>query len=654
MKFLSKNLSYIFLFVLGLYSSLDVIAQSAKAFEKAGDRAFAERDYYTALVHFQEAMEQQSNPIGLWYKYAEAARRFNAYGEAEKYYTKVWRSQQVGNFLLAGFWLAQVKKNLGKYQEALELFQEYLNMQPMEGYYVDWAKKELETCQWAIEAKPSTNPTVRIDHLDKNINSPYSEFGAYEYGNTLYYSSMRYNFRSDKHYPGRRLAKILSAKNLEKGKLLPRNFNEADKHTAHTTIGQDGDRIYFTLCQYVGASDIRCEIYYRDKDKRGNWDKKAVRLPEAINKKGFTATQPSIGYDSIAQKELLYFSSDRPGGKGKMDIWYCELEEGKFMAPQNLELVNTPEDDITPFYSSTEQRLYFSSTGHPGFGGYDIFKINRMPEWGEVENIGKPINSSYHDLYYNADNAALHSYLSSNRPGSFYLDENNKACCYDIYRVEFSFESEYPEDGDEVVETRPEEPARPKVPETLEDFLPLALYFDNDEPDKRTQRITTKKSYDETYRKYISRRKEFVRQFTRHLPSSEADEAAMAIEDFFEHEIKKGFEHLNLFSEILLNRLEAGERVEIVIKGYTSPRAGSDYNDRLARRRISSLINYFSSYKDGVFESFLRRDKLVISELPFGETTASAETSDDLQDEQNSIYGISASKERRVEIVELR
>lgn len=651
-----KNLHSVFAIFFCFCFAATLSSQSARAYEKAGDKAFAGKDYYAAFVHFRDAMSQHPDEVRLWFKYAEVTRQFNAYEEAETYYTKVWRSKEVADFMLSGFWLGQIKKNLGEYQEAIEMFREFLALNPQDSYYANWARNEIETCEWAKNLEAPKDKIIRIDHLDKKINSPYSEFGAFEYGKTLYYSSFRFDFKSDNHLPERRLTKILTSENLEKGRVLPREFNENNKHTAHTALSLNGERIYFTICQYVTSSDIRCEIYYRDRDKRGRWEKKPVRLPDAINKKGFTATQPSVGFDSVAQKEVLFFSSDRPGGKGKLDIWYCELEQGKFLEPKNLEIVNTPEDDISPFFSTATQTLYFSSTGHPGLGGYDIFKINRTQDWGASQNLGKPINSSYHDLYYAPDTKGNHAFFSSNRPGSFYLDPSNKACCYDIYRVEFIDLPENPADEPDISIGQPEqtEPEKPDEPTTLEDFLPLALYFDNDEPDKRTSRITTKKTYETTYFKYIDRKKEFIERFTRTLQADDADEAALAIEEFFENEVKKGYDHLMLFSEILRKQLENGERVEIVIKGYTSPRAKSDYNDRLAQRRISSLRNHFLSYRDGIFESYLTHGKLVISEAPFGETTASPGISDKLEDERNSIYNVEASRERRVEIVEVK
>ena len=93
--------------------------------------------------------------------------------------------------------------------------------------------------------------------------------------------------------------------------------------------------------------------------------------------------------------------------------------------------------------------------------------------------------------------------------------------------------------------------------------------------------------------------------------------------------------------------------MEIFIKGYTSPRAKGDYNLSLGKRRISSLRNHFQTYKNGVFVPYLTAKTLIVTERSFGETTASTNVSDDLEDMRNSVYSVGAAKERRVEIVEV-
>ncbi|MBK8563652.1 MAG: tetratricopeptide repeat protein [Saprospiraceae bacterium] len=628
---------------------------------KAGDKAFNENDFFTAIFHYKEAMKRMPDDAGLWFKYAEVARHFNAFEIAEEYYTKVVSSSDSGKFGLAAFWLGQVKKCLGKYQEAKTMFEAFISKNEDPNYYTDWAIQEISVCDWAsLDTVFVADKKIGLAHLDKKTNTPFSEFGAVEVNGTTYFTTYRFDLPSDKNRPKRKLSKVLFSDNKGRGKLMPNNFNDEKKLTAHTTISPDGQRLYFTICDYVNASSIRCKIAFRDKDKRGKWSKTPIILPNSINMDGFTATQPNIAFDSQHMEESLYFVSDRPGGKGKLDIWKCQIQEGKFGEPVNVGDLNTPENDITPFFHSPSNRLYFSSDGRSGIGGYDIFYIERFPKgekssWGEIRNLGKPMNSSFHDLYYAPNADGKGAYLSSNRPGSFYLDPENKACCHDIYKVSFE---DLPSRPTNPIPTPPLtiQPSPPiKTFEKLEDFLPLALYFDNDEPDKRTNKIATKKTYIETYGRFFQRKNEFVEQYIQPITNEdERNEATLKILDFFEGEVKKGHDHLQLFSKILLKRLNGGERVEIVIKGYTSPRAKSDYNDYLAQRRISSLRNHFSEWQDSVFEPFLKNEKLVISDAPYGESQAETGISDDLFDERNSIYSVGASRERRVEIIEVK
>lgn len=92
----------------------------------------------------------------------------------------------------------------------------------------------------------------------------------------------------------------------------------------------------------------------------------------------------------------------------------------------------------------------------------------------------------------------------------------------------------------------------------------------------------------------------------------------------------------------------------MILRGYTSPRAASDYNDKLSARRIVSVKNHFNEFNGGIFKQFVDSGNLVIIEKPFGESQAKQDVSDDMQDVRNSVYGVPASLERRVEIIDVR
>jgi len=640
-----------------LFFSSSNFAQTLKAFQKATNKAIAKEDYYSAMVYLAEAMEIEPKNPQLWYQYAEVCREFNAHELAEKYYTKIIENNDAKQFPLSYFWLGKTKKSLGKYQEAIELFETYKSTQSTDNQYFKKSSQEIKDCQWSMNLQPSDTIETTILHLDKNVNTPYSEFAPVDDEKVLHYTSHRFKNKEDDHEPPRNISKILYAKPGSKGRPLKRSFNVPEKLTAHYALSTQKDRIYFTICEYVTSTRINCQLVYRERDGRGRWKKKYTKLPKSINVKGKTATHPSIGYDSTLQKEILYFVSDKKGGQGKLDIWSATINKKGFDEPVNLAHINTPEDDLTPFFHTPSQLLYFSSEGHKNMGGYDIYQVKKSDNWGEIIHLGVPINSSYHDLYYSLNDEENQAYLSSNRPGSFYLDKANKTCCYDVYRADFQgFEPIPIDSGDVVIELpkpKPNLPQTPPVPTKLEDFLPLALYFHNDEPDPRNRRASTKKNYEDTYLSYYKLKDEYLTEYTRPLEEEAAFEAETQLDDFFEDEVRKGYDHLFLFSDILLKRLEGNEIVEIFIKGYTSPRAKGDYNLRLGKRRISSLRNHFSTYKNGIFQSYLTSGQLMVTERSFGETTAATSISDDLNDKRNSIYSVEAAKERRVEIVEI-
>lgn len=198
---------------------------------------------------------------------------------------------------------------------------------------------------------------------------------------------------------------------------------------------------------------------------------------------------------------------------------------------------------------------------------------------------------------------------------------------------------------------------RPRVELYLErinfdDFLPLALYFDNDRPDPRSTSVSTGKTYEETYEIYYSRKEEFVERFTEGLSQNDSFLLAQNYENFFDREVQGGYTDLNNFSEKLLPYLEQGNTITIKLKGFASPRASSDYNLILSKRRVRSVANHFRRYQEGELMPYLKNGQLVIEQEAFGESTAQG-VPDDIKDEKNSIYSLLASVERRVEIVEV-
>ncbi len=680
-----KSVSSLPALIFFLLSTVAASGQSLRSYERAGDAAFKKKDYSAAVQHYATVLQRDDENYSVLWKYGECARLFFAYGEAEKSYKKIAASKKhVKDFPLLEYRLGEVKKGQGDYASAAEYFEKFLADHPKtDAEYLEKARAEVAVCR-NTELLSTESREVEIKNLGKTINSPYSDFAPVVVGDTLFFSSYRFDKKGDRSKPKQKLTKVMISSHGGRAREPGRGFPTTDTaHIAHTAFSPDGHYVVFSVCKNINAYDIRCELWLTVVDRRNRW-LPPVRLPEPINAPGYTTTQPSIGYDEYFQGPVLWFASDRPGGKGKLDLWYVPLDTvffcpcalplpGKkitrlprFDQPVNAASLNTPDNEGTPFFFAPAQKLYFSSDGWPGLGGYDIFSSEKKDlAFGKPSNAGKGLNSSYNDVYFYLNQDGQTGYLSSNRPGSLYLDAANKSCCNDLYSFRLSepVRSLMPSKGDslpsislkvEPLKTTPEPPPPVQVPVKLQDFVGLPLYFDNDEPDKRTRRTTTQKNYDETVQTYLERQREYSERFSSGLSGADADAAAAMVDEFFDNEVRRGYDRLAQLCELLLGRLQNGDHIEVLIKGFTSPRALSDYNLNLGKRRISSVRNQFSVFSDGALQPYLKTGQLKISETSFGETTARSGISDNLKDERNSIYHPDAARERRVEIVEIK
>lgn len=410
--------------------------QTLNAYAKGAQEAFEKKDYYTAYNFLRIAHEIEPNNTVHTYNLAEAARHYAAFTMAEKYYAEVDSSAQASEYPATNYWLGYVKERLGKYQEALDLYQIYTSEHSGEdSLLTEAAQKHIAICTWAIRELANKDTLLKLEHLGAEVNTSFSEFGAAHEDSLLYYSSLRFLGKADVALPEKPYAKILISKNDSTG-VVDTILNDLNFHTSHTAFNEAKDRVFYTICDYINGIDIRCDMYYRD-IVDGEYGL-AQKLPEPINMAGYTTTQPHVGYDPESKREVLYFASDRPGGKGKLDIWYCYIAgPDNFSPPENLMSVNSPDNEVSPFYHRKSKTLYLSSNGYMGFGGLDVYSVkNQQGVWDTLVNLGSPTNSSLDDAFYSVSLDGLEGYFSSNRLGSMYLSPEDEACCFDIYHYE--------------------------------------------------------------------------------------------------------------------------------------------------------------------------------------------------------------------------
>lgn len=413
-----------------------VLGQTKKAFLKAAQSAVEEDNHYAAFIYYQEVLEFNENDPDIIFQTAEAARKYNAYEVAAEYYALLVDSLVVDSlYPTASFRLGEMKQRLGKFDQAINYYNMYITEHGGNDSYLDTlAQNGMDNSIWADLRLMNPDKSAEISLVDE-VNTNYSDFGAIHIDDALYYSSMQHEQTGGEYKPSRSISKIHKLEN-DSISILDSDINKTDSLVAHTSFNKDKSEVYYTICDFVTASEIRCDLYKSKVDENGNFGPQ-IKLPNAVNVDSFTNTHPHIAFDKERQLEVLYFVSDRPGGKGKLDIYYSVLNEnGAYSEARNLGALNTEENDVTPFFNSNQNKLYFSSDGRRSLGGYDIYYAKKQEdEWGSVESLRPPMNSSFHDLYYTVDEIEGEGHFSSNRSSSAYLDPTNKACCFDIYNV---------------------------------------------------------------------------------------------------------------------------------------------------------------------------------------------------------------------------
>ncbi|MEY3420730.1 MAG: hypothetical protein RIR48_1019, partial [Bacteroidota bacterium] len=435
---LIKIIVLISVFLTGLQEQLKAQSPSKRQIVEAAEREFADKNYYGALVYYNEALEYDPMDKNILFKSAEAARLFNSYNRAAEKYQYLVDSLNDDSTPLAIFWLGSMKQNMGKYDEARKYFDMYLSeFGGLDTFYTAKAKKELASIEYAAGQTSNYKRNIKFEKLGDDINTTASEVGGHQFNDEFYFSSMRYKEENPISLPARDISKIL--KRTKDSLIIPLDgyINNRDFLVANSSLSSSGTHIYYTVCEYINGSEIRCDIYRSNIDASGTLSNE-IKLPDPVNLPGTTSTHPHITTDKVTGKEILYFVSNRPGGKGGMDIWYSLIDvKFGYSQPVNIIEINTLDDEITPFYNNSTDFLYFSSNGRTGLGGFDVYKAGKINDaFGGVVSVGVPVNSSYHDIYYSENKEGNRAFLSSNREGSYYLDSYYESCCYDIYKME--------------------------------------------------------------------------------------------------------------------------------------------------------------------------------------------------------------------------
>jgi outer membrane protein OmpA-like peptidoglycan-associated protein len=355
----------------------------------------------------------------------------------------------------------------------------------------------------------------------------------------------------------------------------------------------------------------------------------------------YSISQPHID----KANNLLFFVSENFNNKGAKDIFYISLDNLNSEETPKPVGINTAYNEESPFV--IDNTLYFSSDRPLGLGGFDIYRSNNIDS-DVAYNLGKQVNSPYDEKYYSQYEQM--QYLSSNKPVEN-KTELGFVNCYNIYSYQTEEEKpipveeeivieEVPEIEEIVIEDMPEKEEEPvsSTTEMLSSFESIQsnVFFSNNTPavnEADWNYETCLKSYQKLYDDYLS---------------NTLDSAAF--KDFFDNDVLQGFAQMNLTLDSLESLLEAGLKLEISVKAFTSPRASSQYNLALGERRCQAVGSYIKDWlKSKDLSHHLEDGSLKIITQSMGETTSPASVSSDILNRALSVYAVDASYERRVE-----
>jgi len=373
--------------------------ESAQVFKNLGDTYYFNSEYVDAVSWYNKLISKYSNEIEPIYYYR----------------------------------LAQSLKSTGKYQESKKMMGKFAslsaNTELAKNFMRDYS--ELDSL---IDFQSKEFEVLNVTQL---LSS--SDFGPTFYDkNKLVFASASGDTKGDKihHWTGLPyldlyVANIDDEWKLSNPKPLEGEIN-TPYHESSAAFTSDGNTVYFTRNNYKNGRKrqnrqklVSLKIYKATKDENGEWNN-VEELP--FNNDSYSVAHPALSPD----EKRLYFSSDMKGSFGQSDIWYVDISsDGNYSNPINLGAqINTEARETFPFVSKNGN-LYFSSDGHLGLGGLDIFVISldSEGEFKEATNLKKPINSNKDDFGFIIDEDKKIGYLSSNRGG----DEGSESD--DIYRI---------------------------------------------------------------------------------------------------------------------------------------------------------------------------------------------------------------------------
>ncbi len=411
----------------------------AKTLKRMGRSAMNQDDPSSAIALLEAYIKHDSSDAKSTALLAKAYMQIRDYERAKVMFLRAYNisSSQVPEAL---YYHAMMQKSHGEYDSAKVSFErfnkEYKGPQKI---LKRQARKEIVFCD-SIGPLLNAGANVNVTRLDTSINKLNAEGSPLSLDSTtILFTSLRTDatqYVVEEDYSAIPKKQLYVAKKTGgEWKYAGRyeQLNTDDFNTANPALSVDNMRMYFTRCKRNLSGKMLCAIYVSEKFD-GKWSV-PVKLPKEINHPRYTSTMPAVTNDPVKGNDVIYYVTDNPRGKGGMDIWYTVYDKKKriYKKPRNVgNKINTPQNEITPFFDNETRTLYFSSEGLGGLGGFDIYRsLGDGRRLTGAQNLGAPFNSGADDIYYTISGQRDEGFFVSNRKGGAALP--NSTCCDDLY-----------------------------------------------------------------------------------------------------------------------------------------------------------------------------------------------------------------------------
>ncbi len=396
-----------------ILSGVSVTAQN-KATKKA-DKYFAKFEFVEAAEAYNKLIENGKGDAYVYGRLAESNYNIFNTVEAERWYAKALESSSDAEMT---YKYSQMLKANGKYEASNGQMKKFASMRPGD----DRAQ--------AFLANPDYLPKIlergkkfNVQNLD--INTATSDFGGTLQDGKLYITSARNDSRKNYGWNEQPFLDVyeytVAGDGTYQGEELLSDDINTKYHEGVVSFTPDGKTMYFSresffenIYEKDSLSNTKYSVLHMYVAKKSGDEWKNVEaLP--MNSRNYSIKNPSVSKDG----KTLYFASDMPGGYGNFDIYKASIGNGGQVGePVNLgQKVNTEGQEMFPFIGD-DNTLYFSSTGHLGLGGMDVFLTKEIDgKMAPIRNVGIPVNSNGDDFAFSMNDESGEGFVSSNREG---------------------------------------------------------------------------------------------------------------------------------------------------------------------------------------------------------------------------------------------